>query len=91
MLFSNLSLIACKDREQRKVVQKDQADGGEGVVEEEGEEEGEASVPGVGGDSVSRDSLDEGLAGDDVDEGAMVEKGRLCLLMSLRCCGWVSL
>ena len=73
MLFSNLSLIARKDREQRK---KDQVDGGEGVVEGEREEEGEASVPGVGVDCVSRDSLDEGLTEDDVDEGAMVEKGR---------------
>ena len=74
MLFSNLSLIARKDREQRK---KDQVDGGEGVVEGEREEEGEASVPGVGGDCVSRDSLyEEGLTEDAVDKGAMVEKGR---------------
>ena len=73
MLFSNLSLIARKDREQRK---KDQADGGEGVVEGEREEEGEASVPGVG-DCVSRDSLEEeGLTEDAVDDGTMVEKGR---------------
>ncbi|MDA8003093.1 MAG: hypothetical protein MPL62_17560, partial [Alphaproteobacteria bacterium] len=53
MLFSNLSLIAHKDSEQKKTLLKEKTDGtGEGVGDREGEEEeGTTAVLGVGGDS----------------------------------------
>ena len=41
----------------------------------EGQEEGGVSVSAVEGDNVSRDSLDEGQGGEDVDEEAVAEKG----------------
>ena len=72
MLFSNLALIAHKDREQRAA-----ADTEEEVEEGEGEGEGEGgvSVPEVEGDSVSRTGLDARLTADNADQEALVEDG----------------
>ena len=78
MLFSNLSLIALKDREQRTAMQMERVETEEeeqGEGQGEGQEEGGVSVSAVEGDNVSRDSLDEGQGGEDVDEEAVAEKG----------------
>ena len=83
MLFSNLSLIAHKDSEQKKTLLKEKTDGaGEGVGDREGEEEeGTTAVLGVGGDSGSRDSLVEGQGVDGISEKAAVEEGIVCVVM----------
>ena len=83
MLFSNLSLIAHKDSEQKKTLLKEKTDGtGEGVGDREGEEEeGTTAVLGVGGDSGSRDSLVEGQGVDGINEKAAVEEGIVCVVM----------
>ena len=71
MLFSNLELIAHKDREQRAAADTEEVEEGEG----EGEGEGGVSVPEVEGDGVSRTGLDARPTADNADQEALVEDG----------------